>query len=88
MSGKPPRAYPPPSLLRNDTELVTIVTWTGLDCDGGVATGLHDARVLLPGGVHHHPEEECQTQQISGENQKRTKLSSALFQRGKMGDPS
>ena len=45
-----------------------IVIWTGLDCDGGVAAGLHDARVLLAGGVHHHPEEECQAQQISGEN--------------------
>ena len=39
-----------------------------VDCDGGVATGLHDARLLLPGGVHHHTEEECHAQQISGEN--------------------
>ena len=38
------------------------------DGHGGLATGLHDAGLLLPGGVHHHPEEECQLQQISGEN--------------------
>ena len=52
---------------------------THVDGDGGVASGLHDAGVLLPGGVHHHPQEERHLQQISGENQKRTKLPSSLF---------
>ena len=56
------------------------------DCHGGLAAGLHDARLLLPGGVHHHTEEECHSQQISGENQKRSKLSTALFQWGEMKD--
>ena len=45
---------------------------THVDGDGGVAAGLHDAGVLLLGGVHHHSEEECPAQQGSGENEKRT----------------
>ena len=53
------------------------------DSHGGVAAGLHDARLLLPGGVHHHPQEDGGPQQASGEEQEGEQLQDK-FKRGKV----